>query len=53
MYLVKREIMATSITKAMKLPGKIYSIELADERSYVPEEDKNKIKGFITNKKLT
>lgn len=39
MYLVKREVLATDIKKAMRAPGKIYSIELADER-HQPTDNK-------------
>lgn len=32
MYLVKREVMANNISQAMRLPGKIYSVEIAEEK---------------------
>lgn len=43
MYLVKREVIATSIEKALKAKGHIYEIILAEEKEW-PEE-KNKV-GF-------
>ena len=48
MYLVKREVMATSIEKAMKEKGRIYCIELVEDK-FQPQEVKP-ILGF--NKKI-
>lgn len=33
-YLVKREIVATSLEKALKVRGSIYEVVLADEKSW-------------------
>lgn len=47
MYLVKREVIASNIKDAMVKRGRIYCIELAEEKSQ-PEE--NKSVGFIKEK---
>lgn len=44
MYLVKKEVMATSIKNAMIEKGVIYSIEIADEK-FQPVSNNKKI-GF-------
>lgn len=36
MYLVKREVLATTIKEAMNAKGKIYAIELADDKFQPP-----------------
>ena len=40
MYLVRREVMAKNIREAMYKTGKIYSIELAEEK-FQPEDQKS------------
>lgn len=40
MYFVKREVVASTITEAMKAKGKIYAIELSDEKMW-PEDKAN------------
>lgn len=44
MYLVKREVIATSIEKAIHGKGIIYEVTLADEKSW-PDEKKKAV-GF-------
>lgn len=39
MWIVKREVFATTIEKAMTAKGRVYAIEIADDR-YQPEEQK-------------
>ena len=48
LYLVKREVFATSVKKAMMERGTIYEIQLADEK-YQPQEEKESA-GFKTKK---
>ena len=43
MYLVKREVYATSVEAAIHKPGKVYEVQLAEEKSW-PEEKEKKIK---------
>lgn len=38
MYLVKREVFATSVEKAITSKGKIYSIELADDKFQIKKK---------------
>lgn len=45
MYLVKREVIATSIKNALSQRGNIYEIVLADEKNW-PEQKKKKVTGF-------
>ena len=49
LYLVKTEVMATSIHKAISTKGKVYSVELVVDQ-YQPDEKKNL--GFKTNKNV-
>jgi hypothetical protein len=44
LYLVKREVYATSLERAAHSPGKIYAIEQAEEK-FQPE-DKKRTPGF-------
>ena len=48
MYLVKYEVIATSIEKALKTRGHIYEVTLANEKDW-PVEKKPKL-GFKQNK---
>lgn len=48
LYLVKREVIATSIKKAMTNKGHIYEISLAEEKNW-PQEKKQV--GFRSKKK--
>lgn len=48
LYLVKREVIATSIQQAMREKGTIYEIVVTDKKDW--PEPPTKIKGF--NKKL-
>ena len=50
MYLVKKEVWAESIEKAVRGKGRIYCVEMADN-SYQPEDRKNNLVGFKINKK--
>lgn len=50
LYLVKREVIATSIQKAMTNKGTIYSIEVTEEKSW-PEQKKKEKLGFENKKK--
>lgn len=45
LFLVKREVVATSIKQALSKQGNVYEIVLADEKNW-PEEKKKQIKGF-------
>ena len=49
LYLVKREVMATSLERAIREKGKIYSIELAADN--VQPFNLKPIKGFSKIKK--
>jgi hypothetical protein len=44
LYLVSREVMASSIRDAISSKGKVYRVELAEDK-FQPEEDK-KLAGF-------
>lgn len=40
MYLVKREVIATTVEKALKAKGHVYEVTLADEKSWPQEKTK-------------
>jgi len=50
MYLVKREIIATSIEKALKGKGHIYEIVLAEEKNWPLPETKTGFNARRNNK---
>lgn len=49
LYLVKREVLATSVIQALRLPGKVYEIQLAEDK-FQPEPKKG-TPGFDKKKK--
>lgn len=49
LFLVKREVVATSIKQALSKQGTVYEVVLADEKSWPEQILKNKL-GF--NKKI-
>lgn len=49
LYLVYREVMATSVERATKGKGIVYSVQLADDKSQ-PDPPKKTSLGFTTKK---
>ena len=49
LYLVKREVVATSLKSALTRPGHVYEIVLADEKNWPEQKKKNKL-GFSKKK---
>lgn len=45
LYLVKREVIATSLAKALTASGHVYEIVLAEEKSWPENKKKDKL-GF-------
>jgi hypothetical protein len=48
LYLVKREVLATSAEQAIHGKGKVYCVELAEDK-FQPEEKKDKLGFSIKN----
>lgn len=50
LWYVKREVVASTLQEALRTSGKVYEVQLADEKSW--PENKNNL-GFVNDKEET